>query len=506
MKSRKLFLAALVTTLGINMGCIQAQQPPQAQAPQQPVLNAQRSDKLSVGIASYLIIENVDPETWLTSLQQANVQAIREGAVWSKIELKKGEYVIPARLETVVNKAVEKGISPLLVLGGAKSTPSFYGGPREPDTPEAMEAYTRFCEYVVRHFKGKVHMYEIWNEWEAHNVTRAKMPEHQKTLDAYLTLLKKVYPRLKAIDPSVKILGPVMAGANVRRGQLEYEAQHGLLNYVDGVSFHGYMHKQPLRVERTPEAWATWMLNVESMLRKYSGGKEVPLYISEIGWPSNASNTSTRKPGVTPEGERAFLARLYLLAPGLPFIKGVWWYNLFDRVMQRKEGEPIQNYGLVSLDKKTPKPAFYALKDVAGLAAQGKYLGRLPTPDPQLWALKFRRADGQEIWALWSTDESNSRQVTLRRDGQTAQPLQAQRIGSQPTDQKAKLETTSSQLQLTVDNVPYLISGNLSGVTIAAVNKGGALTAVQAPDEVSKNKPQKPHRKNKKKGLSPVLN
>ena len=40
-----------------------------------------------------------------------------------------------------------------------------YDLPAPPTTPEALAAWTRYVEFMVKHFRGRVKHFEIWNEW-----------------------------------------------------------------------------------------------------------------------------------------------------------------------------------------------------------------------------------------------------------------------------------------------------------------------------------------------------
>jgi len=130
------------------------------------------------------------------------------------------------------------------------------------------------------------------------------------------------------------------------------------------------------------------------MAQKYSGGKLVPLQITETGWP-----TQIDRRGTPPEVSAAYLARLFLLARTMPFLKGVWWYDFQDDGWKADYNE--NNFGLVRPDL-TPKPSYYALAGISTLAARGEFVAKLQTQSPDLWALKFRMPDGKETLALWN--------------------------------------------------------------------------------------------------------
>ena len=127
------------------------------------------------------------------------------------------------------------------------------------------------------------------------------------------------------------------------------------------------------------EACAAWIESVQAMLRSYNGGKDVPLYVTEMGWP-----THTQKSGSDPELSASYLARLYLLARTQPWFKGLWWYDFQDDGWNPTLNE--DNFGIVRPDL-TPKPAYHVLADIAELVSRGRFTDRLWTPDRNLAAV-----------------------------------------------------------------------------------------------------------------------
>src|SRR5207248_11095669 len=135
-------------------------------------------------------------------------------------------------------------------------------------------------------------------------------------------------------------------------------------------------------------------------------GKPAPLYVTEMGWP-----TQIDKRGMPPRASADFLARMYLLSRTLPFMKGIWWYDFQDDGWNATYNEA--NFGIVRPDL-TPKPAYFALAGVAGLVSTSEYIGRVDTGDPDVYVLKFRQKSGKEVWAVWSAHEDDDWQVELK--------------------------------------------------------------------------------------------
>jgi len=321
----------------------------------------------------------------LSLIKQAGIGAIRDDMSWGAIEREKGQYAMPVAWDEFVNRAVAEGIQPLLIFAYGNR---FYDNRDKPTSDEAIEAYARYAEFVARHFKGKVRMYEVWNEWDIK--IGGTTPG---TADAYAKLLKAVYPRIKKIDPEITVLGGCPTSGGIRKGWLDQMLANEVIGSLDAVSIHTYNFSEAGR-GRTPEAWAEFVAKAADAVHKQPGGQSVPIYVTEMGWP-----THTGKGGSTPEQSAAYLARMMLLGRTMPYLKGVWWYDFQDDGWRADDKE--NNFGLVRPDL-TPKPSYDAMASISGLVSQAEFVGRLETASPEIWALKFRTPNGEETIAIWS--------------------------------------------------------------------------------------------------------
>jgi hypothetical protein len=247
----------------------------------------------------------------VSAIKQAGADFVRDEVGWSGVERTKGELVVPAFADTYVNASIKAGLEPMLILDYGNR---FYDKGDKPQSEEAIEAFARYSEFMVKHFRGRVKLWEVWNEWDIS--IGGTSPGNA---ESYTKLLARVYPRIKAVDPSIVVLGGAMTSGGIAKGWLEGMLKAGALKSLDEVSVHTYNYSETGRT-RTPEAWAESMNKVQETLRKYSGGKDVPLNVSEMGWP-----TQIDRRGTPPEISAAYLGRMYLLARSMPWMKGIWW-------------------------------------------------------------------------------------------------------------------------------------------------------------------------------------
>lgn len=399
----------------------------------------------------------------LEMIRQAGITSIRDEVAWSRVEREKGRLAMPEEWDTYVRRAASAGLSPMLILDYGNQ---FYDNGDKPLSEDALEGFARYSEFVVRHFKGTVRDYEIWNEWDIKIGSTTP-----GTAESYTALLKKVYPRIKAIDPTITVYGGGMTPGAIRNGWLEKMLAGGALSSLDVVSIHTYNYGQPGR-EGSPEAWAEWMQQVQDLITRHNQGKPAPLYVTEMGWPTQVDRRG-RPAAVSAD----YLARMFLLSRSMPFLKGIWWYDFQDDGWKATYNE--DNFGIVRADL-TPKPAWFAMAGVAGLVSQSEFLGRRDTGDPDVHVLAFRDKSGKQTWAIWSSHADDDWQVTLRNPAMHTKPLlvapAGQRAFERPWGTRNWAEERGARgrqdaIDLAVRGTPWLVSGDLSSVAVESVKR-----------------------------------
>ena len=400
-------------------------------------------------------------ESNLHSIGLAGIDSIRDEVSWGAIEREKGRLVMPERFDTYVRRAADQNLQVLLILDYSNR---FYDDGDRPRSPEAIEGFCRYAEFVAGHFGDDVLLYEVWNEWDI----GIGLPEPYRkggSPEDYMKLLKAVYPRIKAVQPKAVVMAGASTSGGVKKGWLEDILKLGALDHCGAISIHGYNYNAPWP-QRGPEWNAAWTSDVQAMIRGYNDGKDVPFYVTEMGWPTHVT-----KGGTDPELSASYLARLYLLARTAPAFEGLWWYDFQDDGWDPKHNE--HNFGLVRPDL-TPKPSHYVIADIAELVASGEYRNRLRTEDEDLWVLRYR-LDGEDRWAVWSADDTDRQVVlettapdktlTIRQVGHDAYALPwgfrawAERRGS----------FVANRLSLVVGHRPFVLAGDLAKVSIAEI-------------------------------------
>lgn len=261
----------------------------------------------------------------------AGVKWTREEFHWNWVENPKGTFDW-SFFDEMVDSATAHGISVygLVAYWTEWSPPPF--------DDRFVKDYCDYLRVLVNRYKDRIHHWEIWNEpniffW----------PDDKAR---YAVLLREAYKAIKETDPTAKVLGMSTAGIDVKF--IEQMTELGV--EYDDLTVHPYRHAlDPLgfkaELERTSEQF---------------GNR--PIWITEMGWPSNIG-------GVTERQQAALVSGVYLTGLASPVVRNVSWYNF------REDGEdPFYNehhFGLLRHDM-TPKIGYAALATIGELFADAK--------------------------------------------------------------------------------------------------------------------------------------
>jgi len=173
---------------------------------------------------------NTNPNSTIPYIRDMGVKFVRDEIYWKDYELQKGVYKLPQKADDYVNKLVENGLEPLIILdfGNAIYTADDNAFPQ---TDEQIEAYGNYVYNLVKDLKGRAKYFEVWNEMNL------KGTEHGGT---YAKMLKTAYSRAKEANPQCVIIGPVTAGTSRTFFANMKMAVSNIADYVDIASFHEY--------------------------------------------------------------------------------------------------------------------------------------------------------------------------------------------------------------------------------------------------------------------------
>jgi hypothetical protein len=380
-------------------------------------------------------------------LKQTGLNAARYMLLWQTVEKTKGDLAFDGGSTAVTSflmQAHSNGIDPVVVLAYGNRN---YDAGEFPTSAEAQDAFVRYAKYVATYFKGTVKRYEVWNE---PNIGAGIPSGAAVDPVTYTQLLKKVYAGLKSVDPDIVVLGGSIApqsvltpGATETWSQAVFRA--GGLAAMDGFSMHPYTYPY------NPEKAVTWLQTFEGNAKAAAGGKEVPLYVSEIGW-TNYQGQWTVSPSVAAD----YVARFHLVAPMFGYVKGSWYFNLVD-------GTDItardQNFGLYHSDY-SAKPTACAMNDVGNILASNTPIS-VNRDSRGVWIVRYTNASAS-TFIVWTEDDGTSLDATISATSPSGATLTARGIckGISVTGNGSTL------LHATITNSPMVFTTVAAGLSV----------------------------------------
>ena len=207
-----------------------------------------RHSRIGIGFEK-LDRDAFDPEKAYDKVAAIGVKRVRLQSGWQKTEQQKGVYDF-AWLDTVVDNLIARGLEPWICLCYGNA---LYGGLAEEVfgavgcppifTEEQKKGWENYVRALVRHYRDRVDLYEIWNEpdgiwcWKT-GVNAKELGEFSRDTAAFI---REEYPE-------AEIVGGVTC---LRDLHFMNEAlKTGMGKAIDAISFHEYTDREELVFER----------------------------------------------------------------------------------------------------------------------------------------------------------------------------------------------------------------------------------------------------------------
>lgn len=241
-----------------------------------------------------------------------------------------------------------------------------YGHPafRTGATPlddEGRGMFAAFAGEAATAMRAKPPYYEIWNEWNMSAVqgrpklTDAGPRDDPRAASNYAPLARRTADAIRAADPNAFILVGAV-GEDPQWKWTDAMLALGAADRANGVSIHFYNHCKRQN-ERTAADAIQQIEGLRRMMVSKQGNRALPIYLTEIGWPTTAGGHCDIPRQQSGDNAAQFL----LWAAATPWLGGVWIYQLRDSGKNPAELE--DNFGLFDYDYK-PKPGACMVADV----------------------------------------------------------------------------------------------------------------------------------------------
>ena len=246
--------------------------------------------------------------------------------------------------------------------------------------PSNPADFADVAAWVAARWGDSMAAIEIWNEPNYDYWFRSTAPAVE-----YAAMLRAAYPRIKQVKPSLPVLGPAMLASDGYF--LEALYAQGIGGYFDGLSLRPFNQGRspydatvpPLGLPHVYLLGVPWIRAI--MVAHGDGAKR--MWFTELGWSSCAPGTNIWC--ITTDLQARYLADAFLIIRDRwDYVDAVTVYNLRNKGWDPLDRE--SQMGIVWRDF-TPKPAYFAFRDVlAELAAHP-----FPAPPPVAQPSRSRR-------------------------------------------------------------------------------------------------------------------
>jgi len=224
-----------------------------------PVLGAEDIAFSRVGIGFEKLDRDVfEPEKAYDKVSRIGVKKIRIQSGWAKTEKQEGVYDF-TWIDKIVDNLLRRGLEPWICLcyGNPVYTelakPVFGAVGCPPiSTEREMNAWLAYVKATVSHFKGRVSIFEIWNEPDCPYSWRHsenEVVDHLKNAEEYGNFALKTAIAIKEANKDALTMGFALGHAE----DLEYvniALSTGLYKHLDLISFHCYTPNELRRRDR----------------------------------------------------------------------------------------------------------------------------------------------------------------------------------------------------------------------------------------------------------------
>ena len=236
--------------------------------------------------------------------------------------------------------------------------------------PTDMNDWKKYVRTVAERYKGKIHVYEIWNEPD-------KKESWTGSVDTMVSMVRDASQILKEVDPSITIVSPPPTGPKGVDFLQQFLAKGGG-QYVDVIGYHFYVAENP------PEAMAALIQQVKSIMNQNGVGNK-PLWNTEAGW-------YAPKPFPSQELAAGYVARAYVVN----WVAGVsrfYWYCWDNHNWTTLE--------LTMPDNTTLRPAGKAFATIQQWMV-GASMNKCLTSPNNDWVCELKRS-GSSQYIVWNT-------------------------------------------------------------------------------------------------------
>lgn len=320
-----------------------------------------------------------DFSRWMPQMAEIGVKFLRSPAVqWGSVEPEEGNWKwdnLDAQLKYLQERKIETGA---LLIGTPGWNKADAGGSLPVNN---ITGWSRYVSETVKHLKGQVKWFEVWNE--PPNFTGKK-----QTPADYAKIVANAYNAAKAANPDA-LVGLAAKSAHIN--YLEQVIKAGAKDHFDWISLHPYEVLDGIADKAGTEPV---FMNIVPVVRKMLAAqnpakKDVPIIFTELGCDAKAKG---------PDRQAHVLIKAYTMsiAQGVACVQ---WFEGRDG-----DSGPM---GLID-GKGVPRPSYKALGQlIEHLGQNPKYVGWLLLKERN-YAFVFEGSKGN-VLVTWTPSDTKDR-------------------------------------------------------------------------------------------------
>lgn len=343
-----------------------------------------------LGVATHFGQNRTDVSKFTDAMQRGGFNSIRDEVYWADVEKEAGTYALQGKAKLsfeMLRGFAQRGQAPMVVLSYGNA---LYDGGSQPYTDEGRQAFARYAAWVAQQMGPYPVFYEVWNEWNIGGGTRPS--RRVGSPSDYVALLKATQTAIKAVNPKAVVVAGALGDDFGGWPWLQAALNAHMLDFADGLSVHLYNYLIPLNRGGGDQEFIDRLTNLKAKVANASKGRDIPIFVTEIGWPNHEGKGSVgRRDAAT------VAARLLTRIMSDKIIKGVWLYELFDGGNGGHDKE--NNFGLLDRNG-TDKPVACAIRNLSK-ALQGASWVNTKTLAPSVQSYTFKTNDGAYASVVW---------------------------------------------------------------------------------------------------------
>jgi hypothetical protein len=194
--------------------------------------------------------------------------------------------------------------------------------------------WEHFVTAVVTRFKGRIKIYELWNE-------PTTQGEWTGTYEEMVQMAKSAYEIIKSVDPNALVLTPAPSAhgyqkfghtSAIQPDWMREYLKAGGDKYADGGSWHAYPWPNVCDNDTIDCAGVPLMKQIDTMREVFdhSGLAGKPIYVTEGGYRTSQQLSD-------PNQQAAYVARWYVLLASKGIVRSYWhawddnkWGTMWD--------------------------------------------------------------------------------------------------------------------------------------------------------------------------------